>query len=38
MTYPNLTACNSGPEGRICIILVPFERKHFEGCGNVKGM
>jgi hypothetical protein len=38
MTYPTLAACSSGPEARICIFLVPFERKHFEGCGNVKEM
>jgi hypothetical protein len=38
MTYPNLTACSSGPEAKICIFLVPFERKPFEVCGNVKGM
>ena len=38
MTYPNLTACSSSPEARICIFLVPFERKHFEVCGNVKEM
>jgi hypothetical protein len=38
MTYPNLTACNSGPEARISILLVPFESKHVEVCGNVKGM
>jgi hypothetical protein len=38
MTYPNLTACNSGCEARILIFLVPFERKHFEVCGHVKGM
>ena len=37
-TYPNLTACGSGPEARICILLVSFERKHFEVCGNVKWM
>ena len=30
MTYPNLTACSSGPEAWICISLIPFERKHFE--------
>ena len=30
MTYPNLTACSSGPEARICIFLVPFERKHLK--------
>jgi hypothetical protein len=36
MTYPNLTACSSGPEARIYIFLEPFERKHFEVCGNVK--
>ena len=33
MIYPNLTACSSGPEARICIFLyfylVPFERKSF---------
>ena len=28
LPYPNL----------ICIFLVPFEREHFEVCGNVKGM
>ena len=38
MTYPNLTACISGPEARICILLVPFERKQLDVCGNVKGM
>jgi hypothetical protein len=38
MTYPNLTACSSGPEARICIFLIPFGRKHFEVYGNVKGM
>jgi hypothetical protein len=38
MTYPNLTACSLGPEERICILLVPFERKHFEVYVNVKGM
>jgi hypothetical protein len=27
MTYSNLTACSSGPEARMCILLVPFERK-----------
>jgi hypothetical protein len=37
MTYPNLTACISCPEARICILLVPFKRKQFEVCGNVKG-
>ena len=26
ITYPNLTASSSGPEVRICIFLVPFER------------
>jgi hypothetical protein len=36
MTYPNLTACGSGPEARICTLLILFERKHFEVCGNVK--
>jgi hypothetical protein len=30
MTYTNLTVCSSGPEARICIFLIPFERKHFE--------
>jgi hypothetical protein len=34
MTYPNLTVCSSGPEARICIFLVPFQRKHFEVCGK----
>jgi hypothetical protein len=38
MTYPNLNACSSGPEARIYIFLIPFERKHFEVCGNVKFM
>jgi hypothetical protein len=38
ITYPNLTACSSGPEARICIFLVPFERKDLEVGGNVKGM
>ena len=37
-TYPNLTACSSGPEARICIFLVSFERKHSEFCGNVNWM
>uniref|UniRef100_A0A8K9VD65 Transient receptor potential cation channel, subfamily M, member 1b n=1 Tax=Oncorhynchus mykiss TaxID=8022 RepID=A0A8K9VD65_ONCMY len=36
MTYPNRTACSSGPEARICIFLIPFERKHFEVCGNAQ--
>ena len=31
-TYPNLTACSSGTEPRICIFLVPFERKHRSLC------
>ena len=38
MTNPNLTSCSSGPEARICIFLVPFEREHFDVCGNVKFM
>jgi hypothetical protein len=38
MTYLNQTACSSGPEAKICMFLVPFERKHFEVYGNVKGM
>ena len=38
MTYPNLTACSSGPEARVCIFLMPFERKKIEVCGNVKLM
>jgi hypothetical protein len=37
-SYPNLTARSSGPEARVCIFLITFERKHFEVCGNVKGM
>ena len=32
MTYPNLTACSLGPEARVCIFLVPFERKHIGVC------
>ena len=35
-TYPNLTACSSAPEARICILLVSFEWKHSEVCGNVE--
>ena len=35
MAYPNLTACSSGPEARICIQVIAFERKPFEVCGNV---
>jgi hypothetical protein len=38
MTYPNLTAGSSGPEARVCIFLITFEKKHFEVCGNVKFM
>jgi hypothetical protein len=38
MTYPSLTACISGPEARICILLVPFDREHFGVYGKVKGM
>jgi hypothetical protein len=38
MTYPDLTACSSGIEARICILLIPFERKQFEVCVNVKLM
>jgi hypothetical protein len=26
----------SGPEGRICIFLKPFEKKHLEVFGNMK--
>jgi hypothetical protein len=37
-TYPNLTACCSGPEARICIFLIPFQIEHFEVGGNVKLM
>lgn len=29
MTSTNLTACSSGHEARICIFLIPFERKHW---------
>jgi hypothetical protein len=38
MTYPNLTACRSGPEAGICIFLVSFDRKQFEVYENMKGM
>ena len=33
---PKMT--NPNPEIRICRFLIPFEKKHFEVCGNVKLM
>jgi hypothetical protein len=38
MTYPNLTACSSVPEARICIFLVPFVRKHFDVYGHERNV
>ena len=41
MKHPKVsqpTSSGSAPKARICIFLIPFENKHFEVCGNVKGM